>query len=74
MFTARSALAVLAESQIGCSESLMLAHGFPTELITKLVEAGFATVTTEIIHGGKRAIDVKRLKITDAGREALADR
>jgi hypothetical protein len=71
MLTARSALALLAESPIGCSASLMQAHGFSTELITKLVEAGFATEITERILGGNRAIDVKRIKITDVGREAL---
>jgi hypothetical protein len=43
MFTARSALALLAESRIGCSESLKRAHGFPSELIAKLVEADFTT-------------------------------
>jgi DNA-binding PadR family transcriptional regulator len=61
----------LAESPGGCSEQLVSAHGFPTELIDKLVEAGFATATTERITGSNRTLDVKRIKITDAGREAL---
>jgi hypothetical protein len=68
--TARGALALLTESPIGCSAQLMRAHGFPTELIAKLVEAGFAT--TERILGGNRAIYV--IRITDTGRVALTQR
>ena len=73
MFTARNALAFLAENPGGCSEHLMQAHGFPAELIAKLVEAGFATATTESIIGNNRVLDVKRIKITETGRKALAD-
>jgi hypothetical protein len=41
---------------------------------TKLVEEGVATGITERILGGNRAIDVKRIKITDTGRVALPQR
>jgi hypothetical protein len=49
----------------------MLAYGFPAGLITKLVEAGFATATTERVIVGNRALDVKRIKINRLGRVAL---
>jgi hypothetical protein len=71
MFTARSALTMLAESPNGSTEPLMLAYGYPAELLTKLVEAGFATATTERVIAGTRALDVKRIKINNLGRVAL---
>jgi hypothetical protein len=43
------------------------AHTAPVELITKLVEAGFTTATTD-------ALDVNRVKINDLGRVALKSR
>jgi hypothetical protein len=64
MMTARGALTFLAESMDCCSEQLMRAHCCQTELIAKLVEAGFATATTDRILGSNRAINVKRIKIT----------
>ena len=74
MLTARGALTLLADSPSGCTEQLMCAHGFPAEVITKLVEAGFATATTERVVAGNRALDVKRLKINDLGWVALTQR
>jgi hypothetical protein len=71
MFTARSALTLLAERPNGSTEPLMLAYGYPAELIAKLVEAGFATATTEHVIVGHRALDVKRIKINHLGRVAL---
>jgi hypothetical protein len=50
----------------------MLAHGFTIELLTVLVREGLATAAPEIVHAGKRPIDVVRVRITDAGRLALA--
>ena len=48
----------------------MLAHGFTTDLLG--VHAGLATATPETVHAGKRPIEVVRVRITDAGRLALA--
>ena len=56
----RRALAMLAGSPDGCTPASLLAHGFPRELITKLVEAGLATTRGST-----------RLRITEAGRRAL---
>ena len=66
------ALRLLAGSPLGCTEAIMLAHGFTTEMLTVLVRNGLATATPETVHAGKRPIDVVRVRITDAGRLALA--
>jgi hypothetical protein len=50
----------------------MLAHGFTTEMLTVLVRDGLATATPETVHPGKRPIEVVRVRITDAGKLALA--
>jgi hypothetical protein len=43
MLTARSALTLLADGPSGCTEQVMRAYGFPSEPITKVVEAGSAS-------------------------------
>jgi hypothetical protein len=43
MLTARGALTLLADGPSGCTEQVMRAYGFPSELVTKVVEAGFAS-------------------------------
>ena len=43
MFTARSALTLLANGPSGCTEQVMRAYGFPSELITTVVEAWFVS-------------------------------
>ena len=62
------ALEILAGSSLGCTEATLMAHGFTTNLLVDLVHEGLATAT----HAGKRPIDVVRVRITDAGRLALA--
>ena len=49
----------------------MLAHGFTIEMLIVLVRDGFATATPEIVHAGRRPIEVVRVGITDGGRQAL---
>jgi hypothetical protein len=66
------ALRLLAGSPLGCTEAIMLAHGFTTELLVNLVRDGLATATPETVHAGKRPIKVTWLRITDIGRQALA--
>jgi hypothetical protein len=68
----RQALRLLAGSPLGATEAIMLAHGFTTEILTVLVRDGLATATPETVHAGKRPIEVVRVRITDAGRLALA--
>jgi hypothetical protein len=62
------ALEILAGSSLGCTEATLLAPGRTTDLLVDLV----ATASPEIVHAGKRPIEVLRVRITDAGRLALA--
>jgi hypothetical protein len=66
------ALRLLAGSPHGCTEAIMLAHGFPFEMLTGLVRDGLATAAPGIMYAGKRPITVTWLAITDIGRQALA--
>jgi hypothetical protein len=70
----RRALRTLADSLNGRQEWFLRAHGISTELITDLIEAGLATMQAEHRTMGGREIEVRRVRITDAGRQALADK
>jgi hypothetical protein len=50
----------------------MLAHGFKIELLVELVRAGLATASTERMLASGRPMEITRLRITGAGRRALA--
>jgi hypothetical protein len=63
---------MLADSPEGCTEAILLAHGFTEALLNDLIRAGLATATAERMMAGKRPMHVVRLKIMDAGRQALA--
>ncbi len=68
----RRALELLEASIDGCTEAIMLAYGFKTELLIELINAGFATTSIERMVAGGRRIEVTRLRITGAGRRALS--
>jgi hypothetical protein len=68
----RHALEWLASCRDGCTEAIMLAHGFTTEQMVELVRAGLATATAERVVAGNRKIEIARVRITEAGRQALA--
>jgi hypothetical protein len=68
----RRALELLASCRDGCTEAIMLAHGFTTEQMVELVRAGLAMATAERIVAGGRTVEVARVRITEAGRRALA--
>jgi hypothetical protein len=69
----RRALELLAGIPHGISEDLLaLAHGFNRHMIAGLVEEGLATARREIVAApGRTTIEVVRIRITDAGRQAL---
>jgi hypothetical protein len=69
----RRALELLARCTDGCSEAVLLAHGFRPKLIPESVRTGLATTQTEHVRGGGRVIDVSGIRITNAGRRALAE-
>ena len=58
----------------GATEAIMLAHGFTVELLVELIRAGLATATAERLVAGERAMEVARVRITEAGRQVLADK
>jgi hypothetical protein len=69
----RCALELLASCPDGCTEALMLARGFTTRQMVELVRAGLATATAERVVAGGLKLEVARVRITEAGRRALAE-
>jgi hypothetical protein len=47
--TRRRALELLAASRDGCTEAIMMAHGFTVEMLVEMVRAGLASASTERI-------------------------
>jgi hypothetical protein len=69
-----SALAMLATSGYnGATQALLSAYGFDASLIAGLVNHGLATITAEKVRVGGKLIAVARVRITESGREALAN-
>jgi hypothetical protein len=52
----------------------MLALGFSVPDLYELVRAGIAAPRAERVANGERQLDLSRLRITEAGLEALTDR
>jgi hypothetical protein len=50
----------------------VLVHGFDGDMIAGLVHSGLAMARRENMKAGGRAIEVVRIRITGAGRDALA--
>jgi hypothetical protein len=65
---------LLASCPDGCTEALMLAHGFTTELLVRLVRGGLASAKAGHMVAGGQKLEIARVKITAAGRKALAER
>jgi hypothetical protein len=66
------ALRVLAGSPPGCTEAVMLAHGFTSELLNELIMRGMASASAGQMMVAGRVMQVIRLRITAAGRKAIA--
>jgi hypothetical protein len=66
---------LLAASHDGCTEAILRAHGFSTAQMVDLVRAGLATAHSQrvVAGGGGRRIAAARVKITEAGRQALTE-
>ena len=52
----RPALELLASCRDGCTEAIMLAHGFAIERLLELVHARLATATAERVVAGSRKL------------------
>jgi hypothetical protein len=68
----RRALELLANSRDGCTEAILLAHGFTVPQMVELVRTGLATAHTRRVVVARRTIEIAYMKITEAGRQALA--
>jgi len=60
------------ESRHGYSKAILRAHGFSIDMMVELVKAGLATTKRERMVADGRQTDVVRVRITEAGRQALA--
>jgi len=70
----RRALELLASSRDGYTEAILRAHGLSAEQMIRLVQAGLATAHSQRVVAGKRVIEITRMRITEAGRKALAEK
>ena len=69
----RSALTVLADmAPQGCLHGVMLMHGFGTGVVGSLVRDGLASTEEVTARAGRRSVYVTKVRITDAGRRAIA--
>jgi hypothetical protein len=53
----------------GATEAVMLVHGFKRETLMPLIRAGLATIQCENLTTG--SLSIGRVRITEAGRQAL---
>ena len=69
----RAALELLASDPQGATDELLVfVHEFDSNMIAGLVESGLAVARLENMKAGSRAIEVIRIRISGAGRDALA--
>ena len=67
----RRAPELLAGSADGCTEALMLVHGFTVAHMVELVRAGLATAHAERMVADSKVIEIARVRITEAGRRTV---
>jgi hypothetical protein len=70
----RRLLELLAASADGKTDAQLTASGFKLDVLISIVSAAFATATPERTFDAGKPIEITRVRITDAGRLALADR
>jgi hypothetical protein len=69
------ALEILADAGArGSTIDMLVANGFPAELLAGLVSDGLAMMQGETVKVGDRAIEVIRVRITEAGQSEIGDR
>jgi hypothetical protein len=67
----RRSLELLASYRDGCSEAIMLTHGFKIADMVDMVCDGLATASAERVVVGGHTMEVATVEITDAGRRVL---
>jgi hypothetical protein len=70
---ARRALELLAVDRRGLTETLLLTYRFTPRMLASLVSAGLATAQRQTVKVGGKTMEVVRIRITEAGREALGE-
>src|SRR5262249_30096207 len=70
----RRALQLLAGSESGMTEVLLLAGGGQPHMLDRLLRSGLATIQHETVKAGDQPIEIGRVMITDAGRRLLEHR
>jgi len=68
----RRALELLAGSRYGYTKTILRAHGFSFDMMVELIKAGLATTKRDRMVADGRQTGVVRVRITEAGRQALA--
>jgi len=68
----RRALAMLATAPNGVTQSLLTLYGFHASMVAELVGRGLASMTQEKVRAGSGLVEVVTIRITEAGRDALA--
>jgi hypothetical protein len=70
----REALELLASDPHGATERLLVvAHGFDSDTIAGLVRSGLTTAIRESMKAGGKTVEIVRLRITAAVREAIEE-
>jgi hypothetical protein len=70
----RGALAMLATAgHNGATQPLLAADGFGVAMVADLVNQGLATMTYEKVRASGKLIEVSKIRITTAGRDALVE-
>jgi hypothetical protein len=67
-------LELLAGGADGCTDAVLTAQGFTLDTMVPLVRVGFLTAQPERTFAAGKPVEASRVRITDAGRQALADR
>jgi hypothetical protein len=69
----RHVLEILARSgHLGVTDTILMPYGFSTAMLAGMVCDGFVTLAVEAVCTGGRTIKVRRFRITDVGRSAVA--
>jgi hypothetical protein len=67
-------LKLLASGPHGVTEALLVrVHGFDSDMVAGLLQAGLATAERETMRAGAKPVEAVRLRITAAGRMAIEE-
>lgn len=68
---ARHALELLTVDPRGLAEPLLLTYGFSHKMLVGLIRSGLATAQRQAVRVSGETVEVTRVRITEAGRQAL---